>query len=160
MVQIRNANECNCATCKGGESADGPGGEIVFGGWRCICPCHLKKTMSIPKSSPRSEPVTGAVKRRRTPATVLRSAGAKSAIVFNGERVLLHHWSAGAIKSAGKTVQWAIRRVGEHDFCSAKYDDRSEAEGLFNRWKKRNQGMQNIELVRVTVEPWPKKGKK
>lgn len=85
------------------------------------------------KSPPRSEPVTGAAKRRRTPANLRRSAGA---------------W-----------VQWGIRRVGEFDLCSAKYSERMDAEKVFSIWAN-NCPTVGIELVRVTIEPVKaKKGK-
>jgi len=47
MVHLRNNNgmnnDCDCETCTGGEIPQGENGEIIFGGWRCCCPCHHKK---------------------------------------------------------------------------------------------------------------------
>jgi len=34
MVQIRQ--DCDCKTCSGGSIPE----KGVFGGWKCICPCH------------------------------------------------------------------------------------------------------------------------
>lgn len=31
---------CVCETCTGGHSPKKPNGEIVFGGWKCMCACH------------------------------------------------------------------------------------------------------------------------
>lgn len=38
MAYIKQPQDCDCATCSGGQSAP-PG---VFGGWKCMCPCHQK----------------------------------------------------------------------------------------------------------------------
>ena len=43
MVQLRGMHgDCDCKTCTGGETPTREDGEIVFGGWRCCCPCHYK----------------------------------------------------------------------------------------------------------------------
>ena len=36
MVQLRS--DCDCKTCKGGSN---PSKDVVFGGWKCICSCHV-----------------------------------------------------------------------------------------------------------------------
>lgn len=44
MVQLRGMyGDCDCETCKGSEIPESENGEIIFGGWRCCCPCHRKK---------------------------------------------------------------------------------------------------------------------
>lgn len=44
MVMIKWDSQCNCDTCPGKSKPDPRSlkGEMVFGGWKCMCGCHYK----------------------------------------------------------------------------------------------------------------------
>lgn len=42
MVCLLGGETCNCGVCSGHSEPDPRTlkGELVFGGWKCMCPCH------------------------------------------------------------------------------------------------------------------------